>query len=75
VFASRADGARLGAQRVMIASALALALLPFAGSAPVACAFGVLLGAAGGATWPALYLLLLECFGRAIATQMAFRRS
>jgi MFS family permease len=66
--------ARVGAQRMALAGILALAvslgLLPFAASPLVACAFGVLLGAAGGATWLALHLLLLEYFGRALAAEM-----
>lgn len=66
--------ARLGAQRVMVAGVLvmglSLGLLPFAGAAPVACAFAVVLGAAGGVTWLALHLLLLQYFGRAVAAQM-----
>jgi MFS family permease len=36
----------------------------------VACAFAVVLGAAGGVTWLALHLLLLQYFGRALAAEM-----
>jgi MFS family permease len=66
--------ARIGPRRLLIGGitmlCAAVALLTFASSHVVACAFGVVLGIGWGASWLSAHLLLLEYFGRNVAAEM-----
>ena len=66
--------ARVGPRRLLIGGLVmlcgAVALLPFASSHVIACAFAVVLGTGWGASWLSAHLLLLEYFGRNVAAEM-----
>jgi MFS family permease len=65
--------ARIGTQRLLVGGILmlcvAVALLAFASSHLIACAFAVVLGIGWGASWLSANLMLLEYFGRGIAAE------
>lgn len=65
--------ARVGTKRLLVGGILllcgAVALLAFASSHIIACAFAVVLGIGWGSSWLSANLLLLEYFGRSIAAE------
>ncbi len=61
---------RIGARRLFVAGitllCLSVALLGFAGSHTIACAFAIVFGIGWGASWLSAHLLLLDYFGAQI---------